>query len=115
LQAVVEQQRKEIMAVMEAKIEQHRAELATALTPRPPAAAITEAELTALHARLEGLHAAELLADDELHGVEDTIADWSLCEASVVDHVMSQGSSFPSRRYELLDGHYAIITRSSYY
>ena len=122
---------------MEAKMEQHRAELATALTPRPPAAAITEAELTALHARLEqgsvalslcapthpiytrftnlfgasvfeatmrphpsleGLHAAELLAADELHSVEDTIADWSEVQASMVDHVVSQGSSFLSRR-----------------
>ena len=37
---------------------------------------ITQAQLTALQARIEGLHAAEQLKDDELFALEDLIADF---------------------------------------
>ena len=40
-----------------------------------PAPAISEQQLTALQARLEALHAAKLLGDDELYALEDMVAD----------------------------------------
>eukprot|EP01048_Picozoa_sp_COSAG05_P023859 COSAG05_NODE_5348_length_1200_cov_1.888283_2_plen_129_part_00 len=55
------------MAKVEAKLEakeQQLNELRTALTPKPPPEAITEEQLTALQARLTGLHVAKLLADE---------------------------------------------------
>jgi hypothetical protein len=46
-----------IEALMEAKIEALKEELA-------PAPAVSEEQLTSLHARFEGLHATKLLADE---------------------------------------------------
>jgi hypothetical protein len=37
---------------------------------------ISSEQLSALQVRLEGLHAAQLLSDDELHALEDLIADF---------------------------------------
>jgi small-conductance mechanosensitive channel len=88
-----EQQRKE----MEAKIEQQqatihqqellRAELSAAPAPVP---AITEEQLAALQARIEGLHLTKLLADDELFALEDLIADYVELTMSVADRVITR-------------------------
>ena len=41
-----------------------------------PQEAISTAQIDALNARLEGLHAARLLTDEELFAVEDCVADF---------------------------------------
>ena len=56
---------------MEAKM---RDELA--LTRTPPAEAISEMQLDALRSRLEALHTAKLLSDEELGSLEDVVADF---------------------------------------
>ena len=65
----LQQQRKEIEATkMDAK-DARIAELT-------PVAAISEEQLTTLQARLERLHVAKLLTDDELYSLEDFVADY---------------------------------------
>jgi len=81
MEAKMEQQRKEL----EVKMEQQKAEL-TALPP----AAITDEQLAALQARIEGLHAAKLLTDDELFVVEDIVADYVELTMSVADRVITR-------------------------
>ena len=51
--------------------------------PAPPAEAIPELRLAALQARLEALHAAKLLGDDELYALEDMVADFVEFESSM--------------------------------
>ena len=67
-----------------------REQLREAPAPKAPVAAIAEAELVALQARLEDIHASKLLTDDELHGVEDLLADWTEVEASMVEQVVTE-------------------------
>jgi hypothetical protein len=79
-EAKLEAQRKEAEAKLEAvrtevedqkkDIEKLRAELAAL-----QAYAISEAQLAALQSRLQALHEAELLTDEEMHGLEDSIVD----------------------------------------
>ena len=66
---------------MEAKMEKVRDELA--LTRTPPAEAISELQLGALQSRLEALHTAKLLSDEELGSLEDVVADFIHLRASV--------------------------------
>ena len=47
--------------------------------------AISTAQVQALSARLAALHAARLLSDDELFGLEDCIADFVEAKGSAVD------------------------------
>jgi hypothetical protein len=49
----------------------------------PPAEAISEERLTALQARIEAVHAAKLLSDDELYALEDMVADFVEFESSI--------------------------------
>ena len=90
-------QQKDLMAAKDAKMEQQRAEAKAeqieridamerkhaaelARVQKPPAAAISEEQLSHLQSRLEGLHMTKLLSDDELFALEDSVADWvSLC------------------------------------
>lgn len=84
----IERQRAEMRAEMEKQrdqAERERAEMdakIVLLTPTPPQEAVSEQQLTALQARLEGLHATKLLADEELFALEDLIADWVELRAS---------------------------------
>ena len=88
----MEQQRME----MEAKMEQQRKEMdiqqaaLKADLTAPPAAAITDEELTALQARIEGLHVTKLLTDEELFALEDLIADYVELTMSVTDRVITR-------------------------
>ena len=66
---------------MEAKMEKMRDELT--LTRTPPAEAISEMQLDALQSRLQALHTAELLSDEELGSLEDAVADFIHLRASV--------------------------------
>jgi hypothetical protein len=53
------------------------------LTPAPPAQAISEPQVAALQKRLEAVHAAKLLGDDELYALEDMVADFVEYESSM--------------------------------
>jgi hypothetical protein len=56
------------------EMERHVAEIREQLQPPPDA--ISEGQLSSLQARLQALHAAQLLSDDELYGLEDLAADY---------------------------------------
>ena len=56
------------------------AELREALTPQ---GAISDQQLSALQQRLEGMHAAKLLSDDEMFALEDLCADYVELQSSV--------------------------------
>ena len=90
LEAQLQQQRAEAKAErheLEAQLQQQRAEAKAEsdqlhemahelkLREREQAVKLREQQLVALQARLEALHATKLLADEELHTVEDAIAD----------------------------------------
>ena len=67
---------------MELKLEQLRKELA-------PTEAITAEQLAAFQARLEALHTAQLLSDDELYALEDLIGDFCDLRESVAPQVLT--------------------------
>ena len=95
-------ERDEMEAKMETRLAQARAEMETKakadmdalreeMTPREQQPAISDGELITLQARLEALHAAELLAEAELFAVEDLVADFVELQATVPDGgVLSQ-------------------------
>ena len=68
-----------IEAKMEAKLEQQRREMERLAAPQE---AISAQQIEALTTRLEALHAAKLLSDDELFAVEDCVADFVEARAS---------------------------------
>ena len=95
-QALLLEQQKETRQEMEAKLEQAKQDmdakakadldkLREEMTPRELPPAISDAELTALQARFESLHAAQLLTDEELYASEDLCADFVELQASVLD------------------------------
>ena len=57
---------------LRAEMERQRAEMEAKLTPAP---AISDGQITALQARLEALHAAGLLSEEELFELADAVAD----------------------------------------
>ena len=67
---------------MELKLEQLRKELA-------PTEAITAEQLAAFQARLEALHTAQLLSDDELYALEDLIGDFCDLRESVAPQALT--------------------------
>ena len=70
---------------MELKLEQLRKELA----PTEAAEAITAEQLAAFQARIEALHTAQLLSDDELYALEDLIGDFCDLRESVAPQVLT--------------------------
>ena len=56
-----------------------------------PQAAIDAPRLAALQTRLQALHVAQLLSDDELYALEDTVADFVELEAAA-GTVITQGA-----------------------
>lgn len=96
VQVLLEQQRlmhdrEDMMqAKMEAKMEQMEAKMETMrkeMVPAPAAEAISEEQIAALQARVEVVHAAKLLSSDELHSIEDTVADYLELKALMRDVV----------------------------
>jgi hypothetical protein len=74
----MEQKMKEQQVEMETRLDQQRQEMEKRLQeakPQPASEAITEGQLEALQARLQSLHEAKLLSEDDLGRLEDTIAD----------------------------------------
>ena len=58
-------------AKLEAKIEEQRQRMQELMAPQE---AVSDQQVTAVTARLQAVHAAQLLSDDELFAVEDGIA-----------------------------------------
>jgi hypothetical protein len=86
MEAKLTQQKREMESKMEAQAAQAKADmdkLRDDMTPREQPPAVTVDELTTLQARLESLHAAQLLVDEELYAVEDLCADYAELQASV--------------------------------
>ena len=76
--------RAEMEEKMEAKLGQQRAEMeATVAQLTAPQEAVSAEQIDALTARLEALHAARLLSDDELFAAEDCVADFLEVKGSV--------------------------------
>ena len=70
------EQKLEMEAKMEAMVKQVEEKLT-------PVAAITREQIASLGARLEALHAAQLLSDEELFTLEDTVADYVELQSSM--------------------------------
>ena len=72
---------------MEAKLEKARQEMQSKVEQveekLTPVAAITGEQIASLGARLEALHGAELLSDEELFTLEDTVADYVELQSSM--------------------------------
>jgi len=98
MDAKMEQQRIETEARLDAKdtkMEQMRLETQAKIEQelaalKAPAQAITDEQLAALQARIEGLHATKLLADDELFALEDLLADYVELTVTVADGVITK-------------------------
>eukprot|EP01048_Picozoa_sp_COSAG05_P002804 COSAG05_NODE_122_length_17611_cov_47.044655_2_plen_321_part_00 len=69
---------------MELKMETLRQQMEALREEMKPAQAIAQHRLAALQARIEALHTAKLLGDDETCALEDMIADFIECKASLV-------------------------------
>lgn len=95
LEARLERQRQEMEARLDAKdakLEQQQAliQQQAVLKGPPPVAAITDEQLATLQARIEGLHTAKLLTDEELFALEDLVADYVDLTMSVVDRIITR-------------------------
>ena len=69
----VERAKQEMDAKLEAKIEEQRQRMQELMAPQE---AVSDQQVEAVTARLQAVHAAQLLSDDELFAVEDGIADF---------------------------------------
>ena len=87
---------------LEAKLKaEHKAEmdkLRAELTPAPAQELVSAEQVAALQARLESLHAAQLLSDEEFFALEDLCADYLELQGSTVG-VLSQDLVCSSAAY----------------
>ena len=82
---------------MEAQMQALREELREELTPRP---AVTEEQLATLQSRLEAMHAAQLLTDEELFALEDICVDF--IALGLVTAEMAGGNAAASKLLQLV-------------
>ena len=76
LEAKMETLREEaVEAKLQAEVQKAREEARETARPKLPHEAISEEQLAALQARLQALHDAQLLTDEERDVIEDTVAD----------------------------------------
>ena len=88
VERLLDQQRqmlREQDARLESKLAEQRAELTA-----PALAAISAEQLAALQARLEGLHAVKLLADEEIFVLQDLVADFVELGMSMPGQVITE-------------------------
>ena len=104
MESKIEQQRLESKAEMEAQMQKMDAEtevkmqeMREELTPRP---AVTEEQLATLQSRLEAMHAAQLLTDEELFALEDICVDY--IALGVVTAEMAGGNATASKLLQLV-------------
>ena len=90
----------ELKAEMEAKMETLRKDL----TPKPLDQAVSEGQLEALQARLESLHAAELLDDEALFALEGCVADFIDCSSAVASAVAPMEATDAANKVSRLVG-----------
>eukprot|EP01045_Picozoa_sp_COSAG04_P016864 COSAG04_NODE_1445_length_6714_cov_1.982162_4_plen_258_part_00 len=76
LRSEAKAEKAELEARMHTEKAELRKEMQARLTELAPQEAISAERLTALAARLEALHAAQLLTDEELYALEDCLADF---------------------------------------
>ena len=81
-----------------AEMEKLRAEIRAELTPAPAQELISPEQLAVLQARLESLHAAQLLSDEEFFALEDLCGDFLELQGSTVG-VLSQDLVCSSAAY----------------
>ena len=74
-------EKEEMLAQAKADTEASLQKLREELTPRE---VVTDTQVKALQTRLEALHAAQLISDDELFVLEDIVADFVELEASTM-------------------------------
>ena len=77
----------EYMVEMQQQKAEHKAEmekLRVELMPTPAQELISSEQLTAIQSRLEQLHAAQLLSDEEFFALEDLCADHVQVQASTI-------------------------------
>ena len=82
LEAKMQVEKAELRKEMAAEKAELREEFEAKLENLTPKEAISAERLTALEARLEALHAAQLLTDEELFSLEDCLADYIEVKAS---------------------------------
>lgn len=84
-EAQLETQREKMQAEAEARLETQRIETETVRAAAEAKICVSEAQLEALQVRLDALHQAKLLTDDEVVKLEDCVGDfiecWSLLSA----------------------------------
>ena len=73
IRADMKAEKEEMLAQAKADTEASLHKLREELTPRE---VVTDAQVKALQTRLEALHAAQLISDDELFVLEDAVADF---------------------------------------
>ena len=119
---LLEQQRearaeqKQEMARLEARLREEMEQQRAHPEPQPVTPAVTPAALEALQARIEELHVAKLLSDDELHRLENLIADYVEVQATIVDQVVTEATLFSSTGlgiYGFARQVYILITMSA--
>ena len=91
----------EYMVEMQQQKAEHKAEmekLRAELTPAPAKELISSEQLAAIQSRLEKLHAAQLLSDEEFFALEDLCADFLELQGSTVG-VLSQDLVCSSAAY----------------
>ena len=92
----MQQQKAEMEARHKAELDKLRAEL----TPEPAQELVSVEQLAALQARLESLHAAQLLSDEEFFALEDLCGDYIELQQSTVG-VLSQDLVCSSAAYSV--------------
>ena len=78
--------REDLEAKMEAKtekMEQQLEKMREEMKPAAPAEVVSKSQIAALQARIEALHGAKLLGDDELYALEDAVADYLELKPSI--------------------------------
>ena len=88
--SMVEKQRQETRAeakaeraALEAKLEEQRLEAQTMQDIASAKGCVSDGQLELLQTRLDALHQAKLLSDDEIGALEDCIGDYIECRSSL--------------------------------
>ena len=115
LEAKLDEQRRETeqqRAEMEARAEQHRAEMRAEMKQQrqelTPSEAISAEQLATLQARLESVHQAKLLSDEELFVLEDICADYAELK-TISTSVMTKEMVFASPALEAAATLYKLV------
>ena len=95
--------------------DRHKAEMDTLraeLTPAPAQELVSAEQLAALQARLEQLHAAQLLTDEELFALEDICVDY--IALGLVTAEMAGGNAAASKLLQLVRVSEGVATDASF-